>query len=432
MSRLRTKYHFTVFTCVLALFICRAFGTSMPHGLLKVTSVFPALKTFLRELSVNYTYEFCELNVHCAGKRICRNRRFRGIEFQCFSPYECYCTPPDERECFSTSECDEPEVCASNGFSVFRCVAKSIANGTDWVAREGNAENFLSTCANIQSGRLPSNESRVAHLDIWARHSSYQKSVKALPAPQGEDTHSTHQGMNEGVSVQNTSNSPTALELSRQTEIIRPSGNGTTPSYSFCTFDDELPCAKGMACYGQFINEQNELKRGCCRNTSTSCRCYRVFPPSCKTDDDCLPDESCFTLGGRLPKCIATSYQEEQQNGYVLAYNGVCIDASALQLFKRHELVFKEHVPAVVLCDRLGSCATKTHMVQFQGKPMSMATFCKVRGCVERVMDVNSPRYQPRLRIDSKTPELQYTALSASYETQVEEIILSLAIKMGL
>lgn len=110
----------------------------------------------------------------------------------------------------------------------------------------------------------------------------------------------------------------------------------------------------------------------------------------------------------------------------------VCIDAKALDHLDRKDLVFDQHAIANVLCDASGSCATRGHIVMFQGKAMMMQRYCDIVECVTREMEVNSPRYRRRLVVKSKTAGLVYTAFAARYETGAEELALKLAVKAGL
>lgn len=118
----------------------------------------------------------------------------------------------------------------------------------------------------------------------------------------------------------------------------------------------------------------------------------------------------------------------------------VCIAASALSHLPPSDLVFPVHRQATVLCDTHGSCATAGHMIDFHGSPMMMSTYCRrfaSTPCTHRVMLVNSPRIcthnirTRRLRIASKTPGLQFTALAARYASTFEEVLVSIVLHLG-
>lgn len=108
--------------------------------------------------------------------------------------------------------------------------------------------------------------------------------------------------------------------------------------------------------------------------------------------------------------------------------NNVCIDVKALESFVSGELVFSQHRRASVLCDSYGSCATAGHMVTFQDVPMTMMTYCSSHaegGCTKTIKFVNSPRMKAGLRIPSSTKAMEFTSLSAKYQTRTEEWLLS-------
>lgn len=109
-----------------------------------------------------------------------------------------------------------------------------------------------------------------------------------------------------------------------------------------------------------------------------------------------------------------------------------CIDAVALSHLPRSQLVFRSDRRASVLCDAWNSCATRGHMVEFNGRMMSMATYCKKHAeCFAKVMAVNSPKMRRGLRIRSKSPALMYAPLAARYESRFEESVLKLLPLLG-
>lgn len=112
-----------------------------------------------------------------------------------------------------------------------------------------------------------------------------------------------------------------------------------------------------------------------------------------------------------------------------------CIAIDALEHMHRDSLVFSEHLRSSVLCDRFGSCASAGHIVQFHDRFMTMSTYCRSHvenGCLKTVRLVNSPRMSKGLRIPSRTDHLQFTALSARYNSRVEERLLTFALHFGL
>lgn len=112
----------------------------------------------------------------------------------------------------------------------------------------------------------------------------------------------------------------------------------------------------------------------------------------------------------------------------------VCIAVDALHHVRREELVFKHHKRAAVLCDQNENCATPGHMVLYRGKAMMMSSYCMqaLIFCKRRIKLVNSPRMKAGLRVPSRHPELQFTALSASKQTFVEHAILQVLLHLGV
>lgn len=111
----------------------------------------------------------------------------------------------------------------------------------------------------------------------------------------------------------------------------------------------------------------------------------------------------------------------------------VCIDARVVDTLPKTQHVYEQHRIASVLCDIQGSCATPGHMVVFEGRAMSMATYCRAQAqaCAKKVMHVNSPRYARALKLASNTKGLYFTAFAARHETMIEEIALRTVIHLG-
>lgn len=110
-----------------------------------------------------------------------------------------------------------------------------------------------------------------------------------------------------------------------------------------------------------------------------------------------------------------------------------CISTIHLASFPKEGLVYKQHTRTSVLCDHLNSCATPGHIVILHGRPMMMVTYCtKHSTCLKRSMFVNSPRMSRGLRVPSHTHGLEFTALSARYESSVEELLIRFIFLVGI
>lgn len=114
--------------------------------------------------------------------------------------------------------------------------------------------------------------------------------------------------------------------------------------------------------------------------------------------------------------------------------SGVCIAVHLLKGFHPNDLVFDKHRNANVLCDQFGSCATPGHIIYWKDQAMMMKTYCEQvhDGCRKKVMLVNSPRYGRKLRVESISPQLSFTAFAARWESVGEELFLRTAVRMGL
>ncbi|KAI0563889.1 Spondin [Gracilaria domingensis] len=136
--------------------------------------------------------------------------------------------------------------------------------------------------------------------------------------------------------------------------------------------------------------------------------------------------------GEQLPQPFVPSEVPDQMLEEAEPERRVCVDAAALNHLPPNSLLYAQHRMARVLCDPYGTCATSGHMVYYRDVPMMMKSYCRLTPCTEHLMYVNSPRYSRALRISTKNPYLQFTALAARYSTTVEEHIMSFALRMGL
>lgn len=159
----------------------------------------------------------------------------------------------------------------------------------------------------------------------------------------------------------------------------------------------------------------------------------------------CLRDGECEDRGQICVKHFENGQGVCVDNPYVGLFpkdgecgdppDGVCVDADLLEEAGVKDFVFESHRMARVLCDEMGSCATAGHMVEWKGVGMMMKTYCeKEMGgrCKEKVLGVNSPKWMKGRRIASRTKGLKFTAIAARWESQMEEIVLKMGIRMGM
>lgn len=65
---------------------------------------------------------------------------------------------------------------------------------------------------------------------------------------------------------------------------------------------------------------------------------------------------------------------------------------------------------------------------------MMMKTYCSLvdRGRSRAIKFVNSPRMKRGLRIESKSSDMTLTALSARFETGIEEVVIGRLLQYGI
>lgn len=231
------------------------------------------------------------------------------------------------------------------------------------------------------------------------------------------------------------------------------------------------PCGQGADCDSGICRHAAERAGECAGRKG--CRCVAALDPAagCVENSECEPGELCavvidqvialvpaFCLSARVlaarrdlyveyaTTLISPSPSPSESNPPPLPNTpspsspnddgdndeGACVDARALAHLPRSRLVFPAHRRATVLCDATGSCATPSHFVIWNRRPMSMAAYCAGAGCVRCVMRVNSPRMRVALRMPSNTPGLQFTALAARFRSALEERLLRLFLHLGV
>lgn len=193
----------------------------------------------------------------------------------------------------------------------------------------------------------------------------------------------------------------------------------------------------GIEFYGDLVS---------CQNSSKPCRCIPQSTIACSTSDECDPGERCIGFGaddvnyGLCISCESTEFVldllpvETLDDGGSRCSDTVCVSVEFVSHLPADELVFKSHRRASVLCDANNSCATPGHLVEYNGIPMMMKTYCKEfanLGCSRRTMVVNSPRMKRGLRLLTNTPELKFTSMAAKHETFAEERALQVILNIG-
>lgn len=223
------------------------------------------------------------------------------------------------------------------------------------------------------------------------------------------------------------------------------------------------PCHTTEDCEGARVcRHTTESFDGCLGRAG--CFCYTEQPASCEAEEECQQGEVCVSYPDAVHTrgfCLSTYALQAQEPNLYLRVElteqpssegdkdddpnssaegdaAVCIARHALRQFAAHHLVFARSRLATVLCDGDMNCATRGHIVVWQGTAMMMQSYCARRrgdglvGCTRRRMWVNSPRMRRGLRVASRSKGLQFTALAARFETIVEEHVLSGLVRLGL
>lgn len=220
-----------------------------------------------------------------------------------------------------------------------------------------------------------------------------------------------------------------ATFLNNQT-LSRASSSGGY-NYESCN-KDNMECRAPRTCV-------REDSLATCQDTN-GCVCLDKSSVACEGSNDCLPGDRCveFTEGNYCYSCDMVANGEVNGKAADRGYSctwlaSICIAVDALASLPHHSLVYKQHYRALVLCDPNNSCATPGHVVIYKNVAMMMSTYCTLRNdCKLKKSIVNSPKFKPSLRIESRTNDLVYTALSARYVSAFEEFLLSAIIRLGL
>lgn len=185
-----------------------------------------------------------------------------------------------------------------------------------------------------------------------------------------------------------------------------------------------------------------------CTNVSMSCRCFPKVSKACSSSRNCVINERCIgfeaqgTAYGLCVSCDEAEFMKDllpienvDDGSATCISRDNCISIYSLSHLSSHQLVYRKHRYASVLCDEFSNCATPGHFVAFQGSSMMMKSYCSkyaVKGCMKRSMYVNSPRMRLGLRLRSYSLDLEFLALATKYETSIEEKALQVLIKTGL
>lgn len=217
-----------------------------------------------------------------------------------------------------------------------------------------------------------------------------------------------------------------------------------------CTRDQELRCESSTQCEdGEIcavIKDTVVYHPACRSRAGVMADAFQLYEevvevvelPSVEPDEEDEVDVSPVESDSTAPSVIAPSASREPDDlDDDNDEEGVCIDAQLLAHLHPHELIYAQARPARVLCDAHGTCATPGHVVLYNAVGMLMRTYCARHAspharCVWRRRLVNSPRMRVGLRVASRSPRLQFSALAARFETDFEEMVLARLVHAGV
>lgn len=214
-----------------------------------------------------------------------------------------------------------------------------------------------------------------------------------------------------------------------------------------CTSAKE-DCKDGRSC----LSITGEL----CSADSSFCICTGLLT-ACESSDACVKGERCIETG-KEPTRFCGSCNHNFKNGEfvdeietncdygadpeespnespdVQPTPEICISVEALSHISKADLIYAEDIKSTVLCDNDNNCATSGHMVIWNGMPMMMRSYCNLvlYGCKRQIRFVNSPRMKRKTSIPSNSKLLRYSALSARFQTSLEERLLRILILYGV
>lgn len=350
-------------------------------------------ETCVKEPKQRYSFERCSDHDQCVDPRKCYkdDRSFRPCEHS----ERCVCKAPRTNYCSSSRDCLNGDRCAKRKASKTReaiCVSCRLATDRGRYVNVDHGESC--DLAKGPPTRTPVATSNPAQTVGSTAAPSPASSPRGSPLPSRSSVaHSTSEST-EGVRPTSTpsptesSSSLSATPTSSTTVTVEDHEASFTPSASEDSQRYTTPSVSPSL------------------NPDETTPLYS-FPPSPETS-------SSPVIGGT--------------GGFS------CIAAYHLCDLQRSELVYKNHRRTGVLCDAHNNCATPGHMVVYENHSMMMISYCQSAklGCVWRIAFVNSPIMKRTLRIESHSPQLQFTAYAATLASSLEERLLRSIIGIGL
>lgn len=429
-----------------------------------VTDVFhlaraAADKIFTTTTSHVYTADGCAKDSHCAYPRKCRDNSNVTLTKACDEasknsnlPNPCVCAYPEGfKTCQSSSDCAHGDRCinVNNTESLLRgnaCFSCQFAALFVAASPEG--------VSNVDSDP----ESCKTYTGLWCENDSHCASPREckdssdVTVTRACDETSQDSGLPnpcicmypEGYRICDTSSACAFGDRCISVNNTRSDLNGKNVCMS-CIFSEVIIDANPdgysrvdaaqETCRGIFENNGTEGDDATDAPTTSDEEVTDSKPDTTSTDDE-ETDSEPESDGEEGSNDNGDSSSTDSDNDDSAANGGessICIAVSSLSGLHPSKLVYAQHRKAVVLCDSFDNCATPGHIVEYKGKAMMMKSYCGLlEKCVRRVKLVNSIRMEAGFRVQSKSSDMKFTALSARYETRMEEAVLGHIIRLGM
>ena len=424
------------------------------------------------------TADSCRVSEECASPRTCIDEESKDDNIPCdLTKKHCAClrtegvSPADELIfCHESDNCENGEVCTrrnditnapydTNAPSV--CASEAFVAGSSlWeeVNKPPGSGLALDACKATSQCRAPrtcTNETEKDSNGLFAPCSGYREQSNVCSCDTSLCRHNFHCITGEVCAESKDKTTPPHCRSKER--FSWKSDFYEEADYEYGTALTMDPClTKGECLSPRSCISLKSVRLHC--NGRERCLCLHLM--RCKRSSDCTEGEICGLDRNRtfaVPFCASKlmlrsnglfrTVEEDPsliQDGSDLVSQepdpptatdpirrDTCIAAHHLHHLPQESLLFSTHHTSAVLCDRWDNCATRGHIVKYKNTPMMMMTYCAVVECTEKLMPVNAPASFGTV-VKSRRFELQFTALSARYETRLEEIFLSHVFSMHI
>lgn len=409
-----------------------------------------------------FTLDLCSTDSDCVSPRMCifvpPNESNENIRSCQLSDAVCRCFSFKHLECKRSFDCLLGDRCLAFKEKKVCLACRYIENGNYTAVDEGDCDALISPVASIEPTPSDSEDLSVD----WSSPQPTISEVISTDWPSLRPTKSAEPSADWKTPLPTMSAEPSADWNIQPTMSAEPSAyNLEGDGFTFDKCSTNSDCVAPRLCL--FDSEAVGDVRPC-RTTDTKCWCISTAYYLCESSSDCLPGDRCFQYE-KLKSCLTCRLAQiptfrpvdegncdtsippspsQTPSGFSSVLpeissnagdsENACIALDALKGYASSSLVFATHKRTNVLCDNYGSCATAGHMVIYKHVAMSMSSYCGMTGisCVRQIKLVNSPRMKLGLRIESKSKDLVFTALSASRGTRLEERFLKMVILVGV